>query len=278
MVEFFDYSHTAIPEYQIVKMPFNDEGLSMTFALPMSEDVGDVTSQALFDAMPELEWARVALALPKFQLEAEYEEILMTSLQDMGMVAPFFGNLCIQDGSCDTRLSRVTQKTFLNVDEDGVEAAAVSLLTGVTSLPTGDPVLFMADHPFQFFIYDETEKVFLFEGRVGSPGVVEGAAAPELMATHEDDDFWMTNFGVEPSVAISPEVLEQPSNPNTTDPGMEETGSNTTDPGNNTTDPPGSDPEADDLTTSAATAIGTVHSTLLLLVVGAVLCQQWLSY
>lgn len=65
------------------------------------------------------------------------------------------------------------------------------------SWPTDTPVLFLADHPFQFFIYDENEQVVIFEGRVGNPGIVEGAATPQLMARHEDADFWAANFGVD---------------------------------------------------------------------------------
>merc|ERR1711935_518955 len=56
-----------------------------------------------------------------------------------------------------------------------------------------DPILFQADRPFQFFLYDDLERLILFEGRVGNPGIPEGSMAtnPHKHA----DDFYQNTFG-----------------------------------------------------------------------------------
>jgi hypothetical protein len=100
-------------------------------------------------------------------------------------------------------IDKVIQKTVIDVNEKGVEAAAVTaIMVGVTSAgppETNDPVLMILDHPFQFFIYDKTEELVLFEGRVGAPEVPETEPeVPLLDAALSDSDFWSSNFYVNP--------------------------------------------------------------------------------
>ena len=100
------------------------------------------------------------------------------------------------------------------MNEDGVEAAAVTVIVLVPSSASVGPeeppevVLFLADHPFQFFIIYETnndEDLVLFEGRVGDPGIPEGSSAP-LTATHSEATFWKDLFFVE---ATLPQTAEE---------------------------------------------------------------------
>eukprot|EP01083_Nonionella_stella_P008676 25071_1 len=66
------------------------------------------------------------------------------------------------------------------------------------------PVLMMLDHPFQFFIYDKTEDLVLFEGRVGAPEVPKAEpAVPLLDMVHSDAEFWSSAFNVPDPVAPS---------------------------------------------------------------------------
>jgi serine protease inhibitor len=225
-VDFIDYSNTAIPGYHLLKLDFHrGDGLSMVFALPGSTTTASnstatalarstatstsnmVKSQDVWSALDSLQLQRVALALPMFKFESMYEGSLMSTLKDMGMNAPFMGELCIYDNSCQEMISMIIQKTVINVFETGVEAAAVTAIATVTSAPPEDlaPVLVMMDHPFQFFILDTQAHVVLFEGQVGNPGISEDAAAAapnaQLEAWHAEGDFWMANFNVEPKEA-----------------------------------------------------------------------------
>jgi serine protease inhibitor len=201
-VEYFPYSHDALPGFQVVQLPFPGD-LSMIFVLPLSVEPDEaVTSAEVLVALQELARTRLALAIPKFKFESEYKDNLKKAVQDLGISAPFFpGTLCLlENDDCSLFISEVIQKTVIDVNEKGVEAAAVTAVTVVGSAPyeEPEPMLFLADHPFQFFIYDTKEELVIFEGQVGNPGISDTAEPAQFNASHTDDDFWSSTFGVEP--------------------------------------------------------------------------------
>ena len=170
----------------------------MVFVLPGLDALDPVASDQVVAALPQLDTTRVAIALPKYKFESEYSSSLMNSLMAVGLVAPFQGGLCVRQGSCGAFVDFVIQKTVIDVNEEGVEAAAVTAIgVGESAPPPDAPKLFLADHAFQFFIYDELTDTVLFEGRVGDPTPPESSTAP-LQSQHADSDFWSKNFGVEP--------------------------------------------------------------------------------
>ena len=74
------------------------------------------------------------------------------------------------DGSKDLYVSHVLQKAFIEVNEEGSEAAATTLLmtkagSSMPSPPTS-PIEFKADHPFLFFLRDKLTRMLLLHGRV----------------------------------------------------------------------------------------------------------------
>eukprot|EP00984_Skeletonema_dohrnii_P006932 scaffold2472_cov209-Skeletonema_dohrnii-CCMP3373.AAC.4 len=201
-VEYFDYSHDALVGYQVLKLRLQQSKMSMMFVLPLTDKAGAVTSTDLINAnrLGRLESTKIALALPKFKFESEYEDNLKSALIALGVKAPFTestNSLCglLQDYDCGKLIiSHVIQKTVIDVNEQGVEASAVTALgVSFTSIPPpDDPILMVLDHPFQFFIYEEEEELMLFEGRLGDPDVPE--KEPLLNAKHSDSDFWSSNF------------------------------------------------------------------------------------
>ena len=96
----------------------------------------------------------------------------------------------------------VIQKTVIDVHETGVEAAAATaILMGRSApgLPLEDPLSIMCDHPFQFFVYDKTEDLVLFEGRLGAPAIPgTKPTVPILDLMHSEGDFWSKTFYVDP--------------------------------------------------------------------------------
>ncbi|KAL7493413.1 hypothetical protein ACHAWT_002441 [Skeletonema menzelii] len=215
------YSHDVMAGYQIVQLPFASSSMSMVFVLPTStNNMALVPSSTLVPALKSLQKTRVALALPKFKFESMYDDNLKEALQDIGIVSPFkegtqsLCNIFAADTyPCDRLfISRVLQKTVVDVNEEGVEAAAVTAVflskTAFDPMDQVDPVLMMMDHPFQFFIIDEDEDLVLFEGRLGKPEIPAGGESPsssQLDLVHADEDFWPSSFGVNP---VNPPVIE----------------------------------------------------------------------
>jgi Serpin (serine protease inhibitor) len=219
-MDYFQYSDTAVANYQLVQM-FLQGSLSLILAVPTTKNAALTNAAAVISALPQLARQRVALGLPKYEYERTYEDDLKTALRNAGVSLPFDGgHLCIFENDCSPALEIVIQKTFISVDELGVsivllcrhyfllylltplsyqvEAAAVTAGISATSLPVDTPVEVMADLPFQFFIIDSKDDskntaLVLFEGRVFDP-TPQNTTAP-FTAKHTDADFWSTNFG-----------------------------------------------------------------------------------
>lgn len=201
MVEKLPYANLK-NEHQVLQLRYTSSTLSMLIALPRAASGSTLSSEAVLRAVNsgELKATRVAVALPKFQFRSEYADTLKTALQELGMVAPFKGGFSGMLNNKELMITKIIQKTFINVYEKGTEAAAVTAImmkaTSVMLEKPPNPILFRADHPFQFWIYDSQEDVVLFEGRVGDPGIEEGATS-RLDHVHQDADFWKKSFNVE---------------------------------------------------------------------------------
>jgi serpin B len=109
------------------------------------------------------------VCLPKFTMTSRFE--LAQTLGAMGMPEAFSGaaDFSGMTGGTDLFISAVVHKAFVDVNEEGTEAAAA---TGVAMRLTAAPVsppLFRADHPFIFLIRHKPSGSILFLGRVARP-------------------------------------------------------------------------------------------------------------
>jgi serpin B len=110
------------------------------------------------------------LRLPRFRLE--YTRSLVPDLTTLGMGIAFDGGRADFSGIADVGpdrlvLTRVLQKTFVEVDEVGTEAAAA---TGVGVGVTSGPPTFVVDRPFLFVIRERFSGTILFIGQVNRLG------------------------------------------------------------------------------------------------------------
>ena len=106
----------------------------------------------------------VHVSLPKFKIENTIE--LIDTLKDIGVKTAFDTNttdfdkmLVNEPAGINTFIEKVIQKTYINTDEDGTEATAVTgMFGGGGSAPgTPEPIIeFNADKPFSFYICDDT--------------------------------------------------------------------------------------------------------------------------
>ncbi|XP_072379485.1 antichymotrypsin-2-like [Diabrotica undecimpunctata] len=161
------YAYNEQLKAKFLELGFINGNISMTFVLPDEIDglVAAEKNLGLYLASQELKYARVAITLPKFKIETEID--FKPILQSLGVRNIFEGaDLTGISKEGDLKVSFVLQKAFINVNEDGVEAAAATAAALVQkSVPPSPQFTFDADHPFYFYIRDMNTGITLFSGR-----------------------------------------------------------------------------------------------------------------
>lgn len=171
----FKYMETE--DFQVLELPYVDDELSMVVLLPrrfdgLPEFEKELTTDNLSDWLGKLRKREVIVSVPKFKMTSQFS--LATMLKSMGMTdafSPGRADFSGMNGKRDLFISAVIHKAYVDVNEEGTEAAAATAVTmKVTSIgPTRIPV-FQADHPFLFLIRDNLSGSILFIGRIINPG------------------------------------------------------------------------------------------------------------
>lgn len=163
---------------QVLELPYADDGtLSMLILLPkkidgLSELEKLLTSENLQNWSAGLKSRLVNVHLPKFKMTSEFE--LGDVLSAMGVPLAFSDKADFSGMSTEEQLyfSAVIHKAFVDVNEEGTEAAAataVAIRAAAERVRPEEPVEFRADHPFVFLIRDNRTEAVLFLGRVVNP-------------------------------------------------------------------------------------------------------------
>ncbi|XP_067253561.1 leukocyte elastase inhibitor-like isoform X2 [Chanodichthys erythropterus] len=169
-----------IPEMncQVLELPYVGKNLSMLIILPNEMEDDTTGLQKLEKALTYeklMEWTKpsnmrqqeVRVSLPRFKMEEKYD--MKSLLISMGMEDVFDTqkvNLSGMSSNNDLVLTKVIHKAFVEVNEEGTEAAAATgAIVAVRSLGP----MFNADHPFLFFIRHNPSNAILFYGRFCSP-------------------------------------------------------------------------------------------------------------
>jgi serpin B len=165
--------------FQALDLPYQGQQLFMLVVLPRKHDglaalegrwAAGATYRQVTDGLEHEE--AVLVWLPRFKLGTEFRlrPVLFGLYAELafGDEADFGGI-----GEGPLKISEVVHKAFVEVNEEGTEAAAATavgmvLCAGVTG-PPPRPVVFRADHPFLFFIRDRRTNAVLFSGRVLTP-------------------------------------------------------------------------------------------------------------
>lgn len=147
-------------DVQVVKLPYESDGVQISMYVLMGSD--RVTNPVSYVENTSLNNTYVNLKMPKFKFE--YKTSLKPHLENMGISSI---NL---DKMTDVPLSAfdVIQKTYINTDEEGTEAAAVTAMIMMTSayVEKPEPLVVDINKDFTFVIYDETNNIALFVGEV----------------------------------------------------------------------------------------------------------------
>ncbi len=172
------YNYTETDSLQILKMPYEHEetkSLSMLVILPKSNNIHVAEeilgNGELSDAVEGMKEEQVEIYFPKFSLECEYS--LPETLSAMGMPTAFGpdADFSGMDGTHNLFISDVIHKAFVEINEEGTEAAAATaVVMKLTAVMDEEPIpVFRADHPFVFMITDDENGNVLFIGRVADP-------------------------------------------------------------------------------------------------------------
>jgi serpin B len=157
--------------FQMLRLPYGEEErFGMELMVPdegvaLDELLDDLDADVWHDAVDDLETATLSeIALPRFELE--WDAKLNEVLQSLGMVAAFGGGDFTPMSPANPFLDTVVQKTYIRVDEEGTEAAAV---TGGVMLESAGPPPFLVNRPFVFTVSDRESGAVLFLGSVHDP-------------------------------------------------------------------------------------------------------------
>lgn len=174
MVQRKSFGYAEVPGLQVLEMPYKGRDLSMAVLLPAKEKPFEefeqsLTSDNLDNWLGRLEKQLVEVYFPRYKVTSEFG--LETPLTELGMTDAFLPKIADFSGMTGNKelfIGFGIHKAFVEVNEEGTEAAAATGVGMITGEPRPSPV-FRADHPFVFFIRHKPTNCILFLGRVTNP-------------------------------------------------------------------------------------------------------------
>lgn len=169
--------HKSIQSYfgkdaSVISLPYGNGAFNMIVVLPaegadFNAFVNGLTAEKWTFWRQSLGDCEVEFRIPTFKSEYRMADNFKAALQAMGMVLPFtgdadFSRMCSQES---LYISDIIQKTAIDVNEKGTEAAAVTIgIMKTTSAGPMDTKYFIADRPFVYAIVEKTCPSLLFIG------------------------------------------------------------------------------------------------------------------
>ena len=164
-------------DVQLLELPYSGEDLSMLIILP-KEDLENLESSFTINQLTN--WGkslieqRVNIYIPRFKFETKY--FMKETLTEMGMPTAFSNSADFtgmeDNPNEDLKIDQVIHQAFVEVNEEGTEAAAATavIMVRITSVGSEPKIpTFRADHPFIFIIQQNDTGNILFMGRVSDP-------------------------------------------------------------------------------------------------------------
>jgi len=158
---------------QMLELPYAGKEFSMLVVLPnedtpLKEIEKTITLEKLNHYISLLTESDVRVSFPKFKFESEFA--LKPTLSVMGMPIPFSNaaDLSRMSGNLELKIDEVFHKAFVEVTEEGTEAAAATAVV-IVRKSVSIPIEFKANRPFMFLIRENSTGSILFMGRVTNP-------------------------------------------------------------------------------------------------------------
>lgn len=169
-----DFNYYEDKDLQAIELPYSGDELSMIVILPKERTLSKLEKNLNYTLLDKISTnmakEKIEVYFPKFKIEKRYilnEPLIKLGMSDAfdDMLADFSG----MTGSRDLYISKVIHQSFIEVNEEGTEAAAATaVIMSGKSISLG-PKIFKADHPFLFFIIHKPTNTILFMGRFIEP-------------------------------------------------------------------------------------------------------------
>ena len=152
-----NFNYFENKDIQAIEIPYNKDKLNALIILPKTQNdinayINNFTGDVYNSIIKGLQNNKIVLSLPKFEIryEGEIKSVLMT----MGMNQAFANaDFSVMKKEKDIFISRVIHKTFIKVDEQGTEAAAVTAVVMKRMMAkSAPPIVMNVNHPFLFII------------------------------------------------------------------------------------------------------------------------------
>ena len=162
--------------FQVLSLPYKGDAVSLIAFLPRKKDglgamEASLNAGVVNEVLGKMRNTKVAVALPKFKMTSSFQ--LADVLAKMGMPSLFQPGKADLSGMVATKdmcISKVIHKAYVDVNEEGTEAAAATAVIGVRMAVKAPMIpVFRADHPFVFAIRDNKTGSIHFLGRVTNP-------------------------------------------------------------------------------------------------------------
>jgi serpin B len=167
------FNYTVNDDFRAVELPYGDSSFSMVVILPRDE----VNVDTLIGEMNAERWdgwftfpniTEIDIELPRFKYG--WKDLLNDPLKNLGLLEAFTGGADFSRilAGGGIFISRIIHQSFIDVQEEGTEAAAATIIefreTSYPSIPN-----FRADRPFLYVIKENSTGAILFMGKVGKP-------------------------------------------------------------------------------------------------------------
>jgi serine protease inhibitor len=161
--------------FQLIDLPYGDGNYSMTILLPKAGKdidslIAELTPEKWTEWINNLSGDSLDLYFPKFTLEYKIKEKLKEVLKELGMGIAFDqqkADFSKMVEGMQVFIDRVIHKTFLEVDEEGTEAAAATCVVISREIATG--LIMHVNRPFLFVIREKNSGIILFIGKIVNP-------------------------------------------------------------------------------------------------------------
>jgi serpin B len=169
------FNYTENNDLQALEMAYDGGDLSMIVLLPKGDSLASIkdylSAQKLSELRGDFREKNVVLYMPKFTFKTKYS--LPDTFKKMGMKLAFEwpgADFSGMDGTNMLYITDIFHQAFVQVDEEGTEAAAATaVIIGAGTAAPVHQIVFRADHPFVFLIQERSTGNILFLGRVSDP-------------------------------------------------------------------------------------------------------------